>query len=68
MNKLKVGDKVRFSREVVARTGFDEMRGEVIALKGEKLAWVDCGDTFKSEDGREQRLIPVANLRLWGNV
>ena len=64
---LKIGDKVCFKTSVVKRVQGDVttagMRGVVVEIVCDgKVARVDCGNTFTSEDGRTIRGIPVANL------
>ena len=47
--------------EPVSYTHLDVYKRQVLSIAG-KVATVDCGDTFTSEDGRTVRSIPLANL------
>lgn len=62
---ITVGMRVMFSSFVLRQTGHSDrvakMRGVVLEISG-RVASVDCGDTFISEDGRNVRSVPVANL------
>jgi len=65
MSKITIGTRVMFTSVVVRQAGHSartaNMRGDVLSIAG-KVATVDCGDTFTSEDGRTVRSIPLANL------
>jgi len=67
--KIKIDDIVMFTDEVVKRVGHDkrtaDMRGKVISIvSGGKVAKVDTGKTFISEEGNSIRYIPIANLKI----
>ena len=69
---MKTGDKVCFNAKTVKRSGYakrtSDMRGVVIEMLSHgKVARVDCGDTFLSEDGRSSRCIPTSNLSVIKN-
>jgi hypothetical protein len=60
---LNLYDKVRFKREVLARTQGhgQKMVGTIVALH-ESTAMVETNGTWVSEEGRSVRCIPLANL------
>ena len=66
MCKIKEGDKVMFADAVVKRCGHSkyvaDMRGTVVKVIDNRIARVDCGDTYISEEGNRVRSIPCANL------
>ena len=53
MSKITIGTRVMFTSAVVRQAGHSartaNMRGDVLSIAG-KVATVDCGDTFTSED------------------
>ena len=65
MKKITIGSRVMFSAAVVRQAGHcartANMRGTVLSIAG-RVATVDCGDTFTSDDGRSVRGVPLANL------
>ena len=66
-HSLRVGDKVGFAASVVARTEGHaaSMRGTIVRFSANgQIAFVECGETFISEDGRTLRGIPTHNLRM----
>ena len=67
MKPVAIGQKVRFTSAVVSRAGHDatvaNMRGVVIGFTMSAVR-VDTQGTFTSEEGRDIRAIPRANLEV----
>jgi hypothetical protein len=67
--KIKINDIVMFTDEVVKRVGHDkrtaDMRGKVLSIVSNgKVAKVDTGKTFTSDEGISIRYIPIANMKI----
>lgn len=67
IGKLAIGSRVKFKNSVVRQSNHDkrvaDMRGVIVDIYSNgKVASVDTGNTFLSEDGRNIRGIPLANL------
>ena len=67
MSRLNIGDKVMFSGAVCRRLGLDShvsnARGVIEQIYScGKVATVNFNGSYNSEDGRQSRGVPVANL------
>lgn len=66
MKTFSIGDKVAFSRAVVARTGhnkFDaDARGRVVEINGPVVTVDFSGSWLRHENGSTVRYVPAANL------
>ena len=66
MTKFSIGDRVAFSRAVVARTGhnkFDaDARGRVMEINGPVITVDFSGSWLRHENGSTVRYVPAANL------
>jgi hypothetical protein len=66
MSKFSIGDRVAFSRAVVARTGhnkFDaDARGRVVDVNGPVVTVDFSGSWHSHENGSTLRFVPAKNL------
>jgi hypothetical protein len=66
MSKFSIGDRVAFSRAVVARTGhnkFDaDARGRVVDVNGPVVTVDFSGSWHPHENGSTLRFVPAKNL------
>ena len=66
MSKLSIGDRVAFSRAVVARTGHNKIdadaRGRVVDVNGPVITVDFSGSWNRHENGSTLRFVPAANL------
>jgi hypothetical protein len=66
MIKFSIGDRVAFSRAVVARTGHNKIdadaRGRVVDVNGPVVTVDFSGSWNRHENGSTLRFVPAANL------
>ena len=66
MSKFSIGDRVAFSRAVVARTGHNKIdadaRGRVVDVNGPVISVDFAGTWSLHENGGTVRHVPAANL------
>lgn len=66
MSKFSIGDRVAFSRAVVARTGHNKIdadaRGRVVDVNGPVITVDFSGSWNRHENGSTLRFVPAANL------
>jgi hypothetical protein len=66
MSKFSIGDRVAFSRAVVARTGHNKIdadaRGRVVDVNGPVITVDFSGSWNRHESGSTLRFVPAANL------
>lgn len=66
MSKFSIGDKVAFSRAVVARTGHNKVdadaRGRVVEINGPVITVDFSGSWQRHENGSTVRFVPASNL------
>jgi hypothetical protein len=66
MSKFSIGDRVAFSRAVVARTGHRKIdadaRGRVVDVNGPVVTVDFSGSWNRHENGSTLRFVPAVNL------